>query len=271
MNNQFLENALSYAEKGFKVFPLTPNTKIPLKNTKGSKEATSNKEIIKEWWSSVPNANIGLVTSNFFVLDIDIHEEEYNGFKSLQTLENTFDKIPNTFSVSTGNNGLHLYFRKPNNIELSQKIGLAKGIDLKAHSNNYVVAPPSRIKRENNSIGLYQVKNDSQIAEAPQWLIEFINRNEVQHSKMPIKIDYSQSKRYTSKTTDFLEKLVIGAEKGTRNDTIASLTGKALSYGLKPSLAYKLIEFANSNFSEPLDQREFDKTFESILKKEVAR
>lgn len=271
MNNQYLDMALKYAEQNIKVFPLTPNTKIPLKNTKGSKEATTNKNQITKWWTNTSNANIGLVTSDFFVLDIDTHSDDNNGFKSLETLVNTFGELPNTFSVTTGNNGLHLYFKKPIDIELSQRIGLAKGIDLKAHPNNYVVAPPSRIKREDNSIGLYQIKQNTKVSEAPQWLIDFINRDEVNTSKTPITIDYSNSKRYKSKTTIFLETLVTGAEVGTRNDTIAYLTGKALSYGLKPSLTYKLVEFANSSFDEPLDKKEMDKTIESIFKKELAR
>jgi len=271
MNNQFLDMALKYAEQNIKIFPLTPNTKIPLKNTKGSKEATTNKNQITKWWTNTPNANIGLVTSDFFVLDIDIHSNDNNGFKSLETIINTFEELPKTFSVTTGNDGLHLYFKKPVDVELSQRIGLAKGIDLKAHPNNYVVAPPSRIKRDDNSIGEYTVKNDEVVANPPQWLIDFINRDEVSSSKMPITIDYSNSKRYKSKTTIFLETLVTGAEIGTRNDTIAYLTGKALSYGLKPSLTYKLVELANSNFDEPLDKKEMDKTIESIFKKELAK
>jgi len=271
MDNQFLDMALKYAEQKIKIFPLTPGTKIPLKNTKGSKEATTDKTMIKDWWTKTPNANIGLVTSNFFVLDIDTHSDENNGFKSLETIVNTFGELPQTFSVTTGNDGLHLYFKKPLDVALSQRIGLAKGIDLKAHPNNYVVAPPSQIKRDDNSIGEYTVKNDEVVANPPQWLIDFINRDEVSSSKTPIKIDYSNSKRYKSKTTIFLETLVKGAKRGTRNDTIAYLTGKALSYGLKPSLTYKLVEFANSNFDEPLDKKEMDKTIESIFKKELAR
>jgi len=271
MNNNYLDMALKYEEQNIKVFPLTPGTKIPLKNTKGSKEATTDKTIIKEWWTKTPNANIGLVTSDFFVLDIDTHSDENNGFKSLETIVNTFGELPQTFSVTTGNDGLHLYFKKPIDIELSQRIGLAKGIDLKAHPNNYVVAPPSQIKRADGSIGFYQIKQDMEIVEPPKWLIDFINRDEGNISKTPITVDYSNSKRYKSKTTIFLETLVKGAKRGTRNDTIAYLTGKALSYGLKPSLTYKLVEFANSNFDEPLDKKEMDKTIESIFKKELAR
>lgn len=265
MTRELLLEALSYANKGFKVFPLTPFSKIPLKGTQGSKEATQDETTIKKWWTANPDANIGLVTSNFFVLDVDVSEEA-DGFKSLEVLKDNLGDLPDTYSVNTVNNGLHLYFRKPKLIELPQKIGLVKGIDIKAHNNNYVVAPGSKVKGADGQIKEYHLNNKAKIAEAPTWLLDLILKDE---PKKPIVSPEINSNRYRSKTTILLESLVTGAEEGARNDTIAKITGSLLAYGVTPSLAYQLVIFANSNFKPPLDDIEVNKTFLSIAKKEV--
>lgn len=270
MDNVLLRHALLYAEKGFRIFPLSPFSKIPLKNTKGSKEATTDKETILRWWQSTPQANIGLVTDSFLVLDIDVHSEESNGYKSLGVLEKHFEKLPLTYTVTTANNGLHLYLNKSLNVELPQKISLVKGIDVKAHPNNYVVAPPSQIKRDDNSLGSYLVKDNTEMAECPRWLIDFILKDESSHSRKSKTGDHVPSTRYRSKTTDLLESLVRGADMGTRNDTIARITGSLLAYAVMPSLVYELVHFANSNFSDPLSDNEVNRTFESIVKKELS-
>ncbi|MGY3766798.1 bifunctional DNA primase/polymerase [Vagococcus vulneris] len=270
MSDELLRQALIYAEMGLRIFPLSPFSKIPLKNTKGSKEATTDKESIVRWWNTTPKANIGLVTDSFLVLDIDVHSEENNGYKSLEVLEKHFEKLPSTYTVTTANNGLHIYFKKPLNIELPQKISLVKGIDVKAHPNNYIVAPPSQIKRDDNSLGSYSVKDNLEIAECPEWLINFILRDEPNQSRKANTSDYIPSTRYRSKTTDLLESLVKGADTGSRNDTIAKITGSLLAYAVIPSLVYELVHFANSNFNEPLSDSEVNKTFESIVKKELS-
>lgn len=38
---------------------------------------------------------------------------------------------------------------------------------------------------------------------------------------------------------------------------------------VKPRLAYKLVNIANENSNDPLPQKELDRTFESILNREI--
>ena len=65
------EYALYYAELGFAVFPLIPDTKIPFKGSGGLHDATTDERIIQDWWLQEPDANIGLSTQNLVVVDID--------------------------------------------------------------------------------------------------------------------------------------------------------------------------------------------------------
>lgn len=267
--NKLLDTAKNYAKLGYKVFPLTPLSKIPMKGTQGSKESTIDLSIITNWWTKTPRANIGLVTDKFLVLDIDVHDKANDGFKSVTTLIDTFGELPKTSVIATANGGAHIYLLKPKGVHLPQKIAFMKGIDIKAHPNNYVVAPPSEVKRSDGTIGSYQVKEKAPIAECPQWLIDYILRNEPKQSK-GVTFDSSRSNRYRTRTTDLLERLVTGAETGARNDTIARTTGQLLTYGVQIPLAWELIQFMNGNSVEPLDQKELETTFLSICKRELS-
>jgi Bifunctional DNA primase/polymerase, N-terminal len=66
--------ALAYAERFvFAVFPVRPRSKIPL-TQHGFKDAVVDTAIIKSWWSSWPEANIGITTgrtTGIIVLDVD--------------------------------------------------------------------------------------------------------------------------------------------------------------------------------------------------------
>jgi len=54
--------ALCYAQKGWHVIPLTENSKFLPKIKEWQHEATIDANIIREWWSKWPNANIGIAT-----------------------------------------------------------------------------------------------------------------------------------------------------------------------------------------------------------------
>ena len=56
-----LNEALTYAEMGWRVFPCIPKNKKPLIK-EWQKESTTDKEQIKEWWTKHPKANIGIAT-----------------------------------------------------------------------------------------------------------------------------------------------------------------------------------------------------------------
>ena len=72
--------ALSYANKGWKVFPVTPNQKRPLTALapQGHKNATSDPAIIEQWWTEHPTANIGLnlEASGLVCVDVDSYKED---------------------------------------------------------------------------------------------------------------------------------------------------------------------------------------------------
>src|SRR5271166_865787 len=108
MPNPFLEAALQYAARGWRVIPLSG--KAP-RIADWPAKATTDKEQIISWWTEFPDSNIGILTgssSGIFVLDIDGDQGEL----SLVDLEHAYGKLPPTYEVTTGR-GRHLYFVVP--------------------------------------------------------------------------------------------------------------------------------------------------------------
>ena len=100
-----LRRALDYAQRGWPVLPL--RGKIP-RTLHGFKDATTAEDVIRQWWTQWPDANVGICTgklSGLVVVDIDWRN---GGDLSREQL----DDWPNTPEVLTGGGG-HAYFRYP--------------------------------------------------------------------------------------------------------------------------------------------------------------
>jgi len=148
---ELLNAALSYAAKGWPVFPTGPRKNPYVKWGKGTEDApdlcdrcaTTNPETIKAWWAKWPLAMIGVPTgkkSGLSVLDVD----RKNGVDGLENLRealgfNPFDLTPLVAESPSG--GLHFYFRYNGNLKNSAGL-LAAGIDVRG-DGGYIVAPPS--------------------------------------------------------------------------------------------------------------------------------
>lgn len=142
--------ALKYAQQGFQVFPLSPNTKIPMKGTRGLHDATIDPKVIEAWWAEYPNANIGIRTgkeSGITVVDFD---QKSGGMETLKSWE---EAIPvselDTLTVATANGGVHLYYAY--DPSLKQTAGLAPGVDVR-NDGGYVVAAGSAVDGKGYSV-----------------------------------------------------------------------------------------------------------------------
>lgn len=150
--------ALDYAARGWHVIPVhgvedngdctcgrpacpTPG-KHPIMAGAFDKYASTDPTIIRQWWSTWPRANIGIVCgkiSNLWVLDID----GAHGMMELEEFEeNLPGGLPTTARVRTGSGGLHFFWTWKDEQRLRTKIGARFGVDVKA--NGFVVAAPSR-------------------------------------------------------------------------------------------------------------------------------
>ena len=156
-----VEYALQYAGRGWPVFRLSG--KIPLKGSRGFKDATTDRAIISEWWTRRPNANIGLATGyELVVLDVDGPE----GLAELKALVAIHGTLPRTLAARTGS-GLHIYFAYPGD---DIKSSARSKLHVRA-SGGFVVLPPSL---HPNGRRYAWVDAGATVAELPQWLKEWM-------------------------------------------------------------------------------------------------
>jgi len=98
--------ARTYAYAGWHVFPCKPRGKTPL-TQHGVDDATTDEELIINWWRLWPDANIGIATgpSGLAVLDVDAKSGGLDSFRELHTR----GRITETIHTFTGGGGVHLY------------------------------------------------------------------------------------------------------------------------------------------------------------------
>ena len=119
--------ALSIAARGFRVFPLGANSKIPMLK-KWSDLATTDEATIKQWWSGnfeqvsnkgkaykIPaNANIGISPGTDYVI-VDVDTSDSHAACGAAELRKLVDEgLPKTLTIRTPSGGLHLYYKHPN-------------------------------------------------------------------------------------------------------------------------------------------------------------
>lgn len=250
--------AISYAKHGFSVLPMAG--KKPL--VKFADQPPLTVDEITKIWHEHPYANIALRTTNFFVVDIDRHENGADGFKSIQEL-NQPDYFRKTLAQTTAGGGQQLFYMKRDDLSVQQNIGWLPGVDIKAHINNYVVVAPSV-----NHGKKYEWLNREPIVQASPELIHAINKRKP-NNYSPAEFKASGER---SATSELFEKIVNGlGETGGRNNALASFVGGLLFRGVNAKETYELALTANQNTNNPLSDSEVNRTFESMLKKELRR
>ncbi len=158
MHNDKMAAALEWAERGFRVFPLPPNGRVPSSDWVGWPEhATTEPEKIKAWWEGT-DQNIGVCATGLLIVDIDVKKGRA-GPASWEALGGG----PETLTVRTPSGGLHLYYWGAD-VALSAG-ALGEGLDIRSH-NSYVIAPGSVID------GVpYEVVHDVPMQRAPQHIV----------------------------------------------------------------------------------------------------
>ena len=156
-------DAFAIASRGWLVFPIAPNGKEPhpmLGPAGGHHHATTDREIIKQWWEEDPTANIGisLEPSGLVALDVD------KGKGGMDSLAEIDSELAGSLTVLTGSGGLHVFYRRTDVSQARRKIGFLPGLDLLGLG--YVVAVGST----HACGGKYRWANDAEIVDLPARL-----------------------------------------------------------------------------------------------------
>lgn len=261
MHPNLVNYALSYAEYGFSVIPIGSNKRPLIKFA--DKPPLTHTEI-RDIWNKYPTANIALKTDKFFVIDVDRHGDEVDGLESIKKL-NHDDWFKKTLTERTAHNGFHFFFTKPSKIKIQQNIGFLDGVDLKAHENNYVVVAPSQLGDKQ-----YKWLNSEPMKEPPQGLIDLILEKQKEFKPVEQFEDYKPTGK--SQTTKLFEQIISGlGPTGGRNNALASFIGGLLFRNVDPNAAAQLALLANDNTDDSLPIQEVERTFNSMVEKEIRR
>lgn len=263
-----LDWAQSYQRHGWKVYPLAPGTRTPLKGSHGFKDGTTDPAQATRWWHEHPNANIGidLTGTGVVMLDLDQHAETgADGIATLKRLagEGKAGELPPTYTETTpSGNGIHRFYSYPSGLRLTAKAGLfgdGSGIDYNAQG--VPVAPSWRNGARYKPLGRLTLAD---ITPAPDWLVAELQRVTVPRTSFGG--SSPTVKRWAGRV---LDEMVAGAGAGGRNNFLTSLAGKLFRTGADPKTVYNLLLVTNSAFlSEPLPSSEVNRVFGSVLKRE---
>ncbi len=243
-NNTF-RSALSYAKRGWYVFPL--QGKIPLKGSKGFHEATINEKQIWNWFSN-SSYNIGIATgkiSGFFVLDVDNKPHKgKHGDDELKDIESKHEKIPDTVESITPSGGRHIFFKYPTS-GIGSTADFRNGLDVRG-DGGYIVAPPSILDDKNYEWEASSHPDDTQLAHAPEWLLS------VMKEKKKVVINENADKPIM---------------EGSRNATLTSNAGLFHSKGIDKKTIFALISNMNKErCNPPLPDKEIETIINSVTK-----
>ena len=267
--------AVKYAEHGFKPYPLIPGGKVPHKGSNGHLDGSDNPEKVKEMFiQNGINSNIGisLIDVDIIILDIDLHDEAASGFDSIRELEDAYEPLPETFTVSTPRNGLHKYYRLPGMSMNKDFIGFRPGLDI---LSTKIYAPPSMVKDAGGEvIGSYKVKSGkiTELANLPNFFIELMVQHDKQKQQSDEGFTVNYSTRYgdgKGKTIQLLEEIVQGVEIGGRNSFFARAIGTLLKANMSIEAAIALmIDWNKYYVKPPLSSAELHAVIKSVVSRE---
>jgi len=278
-NNNLYKSAIEYAEMGWYVFPVhfvTTKQECSCGNSdctsigkhpivaNGLNEATTDKNIIANWWRKTPYANIGIRTgdvSGFDAIDID---PRHLGDETWEWVEAEFGKLPETPIAITGGGGTHILITHTEKIHSQNNI--LNGIDVKANGGYILVEPSNHLSGRN-----YEWELSAQPTQIPMadlrisaqgvynLLVESQERGEtITQEELPESITAPVSEQMAGTTT-------IG--EGSRNSQLTSVAGSLRRRGLGSDEIALIIHQYNSRFCDPpLEAVEVDRIAHGMMR-----
>ena len=254
-----LTAAVGYTRKQRPVLPL--NEKIP-RCQHGVKDATCDEKQIRAWWSTWPNANVGLAMGHGLVaLDVDAHK---GGDETLIELQRKHGELPSTLMQSTPSGGLHYIFAIPTELKIRNAVAFAPGLDTRA-AGGYIVAWPSVVKGRR-----YRWINRERPAPMPDWLVELTKAHEPKDASAPPRHRfYSDDLDRRIRRASAYVRRMPPAISGEGGHVAALLAARALVRGfmLPPAVALDvLLADFNPRCRGPFSRRELEHKIASALK-----
>lgn len=172
-----LDAALRYADRGWPVFPCTPEKKPFTEH--GFKEATTDHAQIVAWWRRWKDAQVGVAcgAAGLAVIDLDMGEGK-DGIALFSRLVDEHGAHQCGLIATTPRGGRHYVYFMPDPPTGSRTdvMGKGSGIDVRAEGGYIVVPSPSSPGREWAIGDPFDVSEDgaSDIGPMPAWLLQMV-------------------------------------------------------------------------------------------------
>lgn len=246
--------AREYIDRGLAVIPLGEGKKTPA-TKHGINDWSDNPGQVDVWWGINRWFNVGIVTGQpsggVIVIDLDVHDADHDGTKTLSEWEAYHGKLPETWEQVTGSGGRQLFYRVGHKVKNSTNGAL--GVDIRG-DGGFVVAPPS-VHPNGESYEWRVSPDDADIADATDAVLEFIEH-----------VRPSTSAGEGGVAAKPLFELPEAIESD-RNNTLFKYASSLREKGLDGASIAVLVEDANSKRCRPpLPSREVRKICGSVLR-----
>lgn len=234
--SSLIEHAIRAIQKGFHVFPVEPMDKVPARDgnhtIRWSEYATNVPGRVVQQWQHWPRANVGIACapSGLLVVDCDTPKTPFllkgtpmawlhdrygpyvHGMDVFEVLAKSLGISLDTYSVTTGSGGTHLYYRWPRSIRASQASLIRGVVDIRCNGGEYggyVLGDGSE-----TMAGAYTGLFGESILNAPLALVELCREKpRVAAARSPFRQPYSGD-------VGGLQKAIILAAEGNRNNVL---------------------------------------------------
>lgn len=242
-----LDAALEAARRGFDVFPLVPNSKVPAVDA-WPYWATRDEGKIRDYWGRQPDCNIGGALAGKGAVDIDLRKGGDKTFLPLAAELELSKEDNKTLLTETASGGNHFVYALPPGIRLkSRNDQFGRGIDLKSGPGAYLVMPGSTI--DGNA---YKWVNDRPIRQMLPGLVE---RAQFAVARSP-----DAGKRLVEEDDWAVERAeawvlaAAAAEQGDRDNSAFRVAAKLYDFGVSAETVLDLLAAWNDEkCAPPLD------------------
>lgn len=229
-----LSSALALAKRGFRVFPLGPNSKVPAEKVSINFPviATTDPEKIKTWWGQCADFNIGISTNGLLAVDVDVKSKDKNGLDTIERLLKVGKVLPPTTTQTTTTGGMHFIYATPQGVSNSAS-KLGPGLDIRG-DGGYLVAAGSTVNGKT-----YQIDSRS-LNTAPQWLVESCGLAREEKPQAHLKIEGVNEERAKERGSKYLSELLPITE-GSRNQDAYRVAAILKDFGLEKQDTFLLM------------------------------
>jgi Bifunctional DNA primase/polymerase, N-terminal/AAA domain len=248
-------SALAYATRfGYAVHPLKPGAKTPI-TAHGFKDASTEPDQIRSWWTQTPEANIGIATgavSGISVLDEDVKDGAGGDVTLAALLAEQGKSLEAHVRQTTWSGGRQYFFvYSPRSRQGAGCYG--KGLDGR-NDGGYVVAPPSIVNGKKYEWVVKPLEGQGVTLPMPAWLLDLGERV----------APTSSERRNPPGWAD--ELMMLGVPEGQRDHEANRLIKHARETGKSEADCWARLTTFGSNCTPPFDPKTDRKIAEKIRK-----